>query len=66
MCIFMVEVNFSLTSSQQIENGKSALKMKKWGCLGGSVGVSAFASGHDLKVVGLNPTLGSILSGEPA
>jgi len=35
--------------------------------LGASVGeVSAFSSGHDPRVLGPSPALGSLLSGEPA
>ena len=37
------------------------------GHLGGSVSeASAFGSGHDLRVLGLSPMSGSLLSGEPA
>ena len=35
------------------------------GCLGGSVNeMSAFGSGHGLRVLGLSPATGSLLSGE--
>jgi len=46
---------------------KSQVNIYFWGHLGGSVSyASAFGSGHDLRVLGSSPMLGSLLSGESA
>ena len=66
MCVCV----YTHTHRERIKNkvdGIHCQQQANLGRLGGSVGlVSAFGSGHDLRVLGSSPTLGSLLSRESA
>ena len=62
-CFTMVPPN--LKDRHHIEF-QSLMKPEMWGCWGGSIGASAFGSGHDLRVLRSRPASDSLLSGDPA